>query len=1083
MGEERYAELHAHSAFTFLEATDMPDSLAVQARELGLSALAVLDVDGMYSAVQTARATREVDLPAVYGVELTLGLEQAVPSLAETRLPVLATSQQGYRDLCELLSNHFLAVEGRHEAALTLEEIAAHRGSIFILTGTRHGPVRRALENEGFTAALKIVDALLDAVGEDGVGVEASLQPHDPPELSDYLAQIAHQRGLPLVATGAIRCATPQRQPLADVLSATRLNRPLDEVEANLPAWRNFLRSPQEMLRLHHRHPEAVKAAAELGESFAFDFRILDPGLPHFPVPDGWTEATWLRSCTYAGAAHHYGSRKENPAAWQQIDHELEVIEALQFPGYFLIVKDIVDFCQRSGILCQGRGSAANSAVCYALSITAVDAVKHRMLFERFLSPQRSEAPDIDLDIEAKERERVIQYVYERYGRRNAAMVANVITYRPKSALRDAGRAFGFPEGQVNRWSRQTNRSFSRHQDRSPQVPPSLDKACNGTNPPKRVSYIGPRDVPEQVMEMAIELQRLPRHMGIHPGGMVLTRSPVSQICPIRWGAMEGRTVLQWDKEDCADAGLVKFDLLGLGMLTALRRSFDWLAEDGVSYRGRPLGLHNLPEEEPAVYDLLCAADTVGVFQVESRAQMNTLPRLKPRCFYDIVIEVALIRPGPIQGRAVSPYLNRKNGREEVTYLHPLMKPSLEKTLGVPLFQEQLMQIAVDVADFTPGQADELRRAIGAKRSAERMQTLKPALFTGMTKNGVPPEVQEQVFEQLKGFAEFGFPESHAFSFAFLVYASAWLKVFHPEHFYASILSSQPMGFYSRSSLVEDARRHGVAVCPPSVVFSQALTVPQLVNQGSKRSEPAQYLSWIDVHPSLEVRLGLDTIKGLGDAAERIVQARREASFVDTADLAARAGLTRLQMEKLAAAGALADLGISRRAGLWAAGAVTSANWHQPFLPGTEIGAEAPELPEMTAVEEITADYAETGMSAHAHPLEFVRPLLDQRKVLPLASLPSAPIEQQIWIAGLVTHRQRPGTARGTTFLSLEDETGLANVICSPGLWRRYRSVALESSALLIRGRVERGDGATAVVANKLEELRVPARSRSRDFR
>lgn len=1068
----------------------MPDSLVQQASELGLSALAVLDVDGMYSAVQTAQAARTAGLPAVYGTELTLRADQALSLNEATRLPVLATSQEGYRDLCELLSSHFLAEAGRREAAITLEEISAHRKDLFALTGTSRGPVRRILDQEGPQAATSMVDELIEVFGKDHLGIETNLRPHDPPELADWLADLAAGRGLPLVATGAVRCTTPARQPLADVLSATYFNQPLDQVEPQLPAWRNFLRSAKEMQKLHHRHPEAVRNAADLGSQFTFDFHILQPGLPHFPVPRGWTEAKWLRHITYLGADRCYGSRQDNPGAWEQIDHELEIIEHLEFPGYFLIVKDIVDFCEQSGILCQGRGSAANSAVCYALKITAVDAVRHKMLFERFLSPQRSGAPDIDLDIEARERERVIQYVYERYGRRNAAMVANVITYRPKSAIRDAGRAFGFPEGQVSRWSKQTGRSFPRN--------PSASSP--------RTPYTGPADVPPQVLQLAVQLQRLPRHMGIHPGGMVLTRFPVSQICPVRWAAMEGRTVLQWDKEDCADAGLVKFDLLGLGMLTALRRSFNWLEQEGILYHDRPLGLHNLPEEDPRVYDLLCAADTVGVFQVESRAQMNTLPRLKPRCFYDIVIEVALIRPGPIQGRAVNPYLNRKNGREEVTYLHPLMKPALEKTLGVPLFQEQLMQIAVDVAGFTPGQADELRRAIGAKRSVDKMQALKPALFSGMSARGVPPSIQEQIFAQLQGFAEFGFPESHAFSFAYLVYASAWLKVFYPEHFYASILSSQPMGFYSPASLIEDARRHGVRVSPPSVVFSQEITRPQPTtpSQSSKASVSCEdltgtsdpkdaghcesasrtsTLAWVNVNPDLEVRLGLDTVKGLGSASERIVQARNQAPFRNITDLAARACLTRPQVEKLATAGALDDLGISRREGLWAAGAVTTTDWQQPFLPGTEVGVQAPPLPQMSEVEVIAADYASTGMSARAHPFEFVRASLRERGVLSLQELESAADGLQVWIAGIVTHRQRPGTAHGTTFLSLEDETGLANVICSPGLWRRYRTTALESVALLIRGTVERGDGAMAVVANKLETLAVPVNPRSRDFR
>lgn len=1068
VGNYRYAELHAHSAFTFLEGTDLPAALVDTACHLGLSGLAILDVDGMYSAVQTAQAGRNADLPIVYGTEITLAAGQHFPR--SLRLPLLATSQAGYRSLCELLSSHFLEEEGRREAALTLEELNSHQGHIFALTGTANGPIRSALKSGGIKAALNALDELIDVFGKENIGVEASLQPYDSPELADDLANLAARRNLPLIATGAVRCSTPHQQPLADVLSATRLNLPLDKAEPYLPAWRTFLRSETEMLRIHHRHPEAVRNAGELSAHFSFDFQILDPGLPHFPVPSDHTEESWLRHMTYMGAKEHYGSRQDYPQAWQQIDHELEVITQLGFPGYFLIVKDIVDFCQRNNILCQGRGSAANSAVCYALGITAVDAVRHQMLFERFLSPERSGAPDIDLDIEAKERERVIQYVYERFGRRNAAMVANVITYRPKSAVRDSARAFGFPEGQVNRWSKLTSRSR-----RSAAKGGALDNNAASA-------------VPEGVLQMASQLQRLPRHMGIHPGGMVLTRSPVSEICPVRWGAMEGRTVLQWDKEDCADAGLVKFDLLGLGMLTALRRCFNWLNNEEPQYQQKPLTLHTLPEEEPRVYDLLCAADTVGVFQVESRAQMNTLPRLKPRCFYDIVIEVALIRPGPIQGRAVNPYLNRKNGREPVTYLHPLLEPALKKTLGVPLFQEQLMQMAVDIAGFTPGQSDELRRAIGAKRSSDRMETLKPALFAGMSKKGVSERVQEEVFSQLQGFAEFGFPESHAFSFAYLVYASAWMKVFHPEHFYASILASQPMGFYSPASLIEDAKRHGVKVAPPSVVFSDVMTRPQEIpahiEPDAPLPQPDEHgLVHLNVNAALEVRLGLETIKGLGQAAERIVEARKEKQFTSLADLARRAHLSRPQMEKLAGSGALDDLGVSRREGLWSAGAVTTTNWYQPFIPGTEVGSHPPSLPTMSVAEQVAADYRGMGLSTTHHPMVFVREELQRKGVLPLHSLATVPSGKKVWIAGIITHRQRPSTAGGTTFLSMEDETGLANVICSVGLWRRYYQIAHESDAMLIRGRIEKGDGAIAVVAEKLQKLPIQVKTSRRDFR
>ncbi len=1156
-----YAELHAHSAFTFLESPDLPHTLVRQSAELGLSGIGILDVDGMYSAVKAAQAGRELAHPIIHGTELTLkGMdvenscspvsatrlrvfggskqgsvaqtaadsitrgpsgavpprtarpeaEHAVPRYTEThtvriekgvglpagsedpglRLPVLAMSQDGYHNLCSLLSTHFLAEPGRREASLTIEEIATvitqsevqyHGASdLFALTGTRRGPLRRAIRTHGLKAGREVLEILKDLFGQDRVGVELSLQPHESPEVSDQLVTLAAESRLPLVATGAVRVSAPANQPLADVLTATRLNMSLDEAEPHLSAWRTFIRTPEEMHQLHSRHPEGIDNAVQLAKDCAFDLRLIEPGLPSFEVPDGYTEATWLRHLTYQGALHHYGSEAQNPEAWALINHELRIIEKLDFPGYFLIVKDIVDFCCNESILCQGRGSAANSAVCYALGITAVDAVKHKMLFERFLSPDRKEPPDIDLDIEANERERAIQYVYKKYGRENAAQVANVITYRPKSAVRDAGRALGHPEGVVRKWTKYVRRS-PIDRDADNQDATGQDHSSGMSSSAKR----GSQEVPSEVLEIAQQLQRLPRHMGLHPGGMVLTRTPVSKVCPVMWAAKKDRTVLQWDKEDCADAGLVKFDLLGLGMLTALRRVYTWLEQDGVLWNDRPLNLHNLPAEDPRVYDLLCAADTVGVFQVESRAQMNTLPRLQPRTFYDIVIEVALIRPGPIQGNAVSPYLRRKRGREEVTYPHELMKPALEKTLGVPLFQEQLMQIAVDVAGFTPSQADQLRRAIGSKRSGDRMKALRPTLFKGMTEKGVRLQVQEQIFDQLKGFAEFGFPESHAFSFAYLVYASAWLKVHYPEYFYAGILASQPMGFYSSSSLVADARRHGIVVLPPSVVYSAVSTeVQRHPRDFHPESHPTVVTSrLVDADPSKGVRLGLETVKGLGDAADRICKARQQGSWKSLPDLASRACLAEGHIEKLASAGALVDLGIERREGLWAASVVGSAQWEQPYLPGTEPGAIAPKLPEMNQVERLRLDFTTMGLSVERHPMETVREQLKNHGVLSLIELMNAPIGKSVRIGGVVTHRQRPATARGTTFLSLEDETGLANVICSPGLWERYRKIALESEAMVIRGRVEKGDGSVAVVADKLEMLRLGTPMYSRDFR
>lgn len=1106
-GAPPYAELHAHSAFTFLDGADQPAALVRAARELGLEALAVLDVDGMYSAIQVATAGREAGLPTVAGTELTLARGQfgedptpgwgLLPGAEDPgiRLPVLATSPAGYHHLCAAMSRHTLTRPGQRRAAHLLEELGDREEDRLVLTGTARGPLRRALYAGGSDGARRVLDRLVDAFGHDHLAVEAALTPTDPPALADALADLAHDTHLPLVATTAARCATPSSQALADVLAAIRANATLTEVEPHLPALHSFLRAPTEMLALHHRHPDSVATAALLAREAAFDLRLVAPHLPGTDVPPGHTEATWLRELTRRGAQTRYGGRTESPEAWATIDHELDIIERLGFPGYFLIVKEIVDFCAARGILSQGRGSAANSAVCFALGITAVDAVRHHLLFERFLSPGRSGPPDIDLDIEAVRREEVIQHVYARYGRDRAAQVANVISYRPRSAIRDAAGALGHSPGAALAWSKGTPRHV-RAQGWRDEGPGDAGAAPS-------------RDIPDDVLRVASALQRLPRHMGIHPGGMVLTDTPVSEVCPVVWAAKEGRSVLQWDKDDCADAGLVKFDLLGLGMLTALRHAFDRLAAEGVTgHRGQPLGLHSLPPDDPRVYDLLCAADTVGVFQVESRAQMNTLPRLRPRVFYDIVVEVALIRPGPIQGNAVNPYIRRRRGREEITFLHDLLRPALEKTLGVPLFQEQLMQIAVDAAGFSPAGADQLRRAMGSKRSAERMAALRDPLFEGMEARGIPRDVCEQVYEQLKGFADFGFPESHAFSFAHIVYASAWLKVHHPEHFYAGLLASQPMGFYSPATLVQDARRHGVVVTGPDVSTSEvrarvlprgvpARCVPTDDEGGSALVEEEWGSGWhpgdaeevptgpvpLDVSRHLQVGLGLESVRGLGGAAQRIVEARRcTGAFADLADLAARAHLSVHEVAQLARAGACESLGPTRREALWSAGAVGQGDWVQPFLPGTEVTTSPPSLAPVDREWTLVEDYLSTGLTTGVHPFALVRPRLGA-EVTTAAGLALRDDGEIVTVAGVVTHRQRPHTARGTTFLSLEDETGLANITCSKGLWARHRRVALGAQALLVRGRLEKGDGVVNVVAHRLEEVVLPVRAPSRDFR
>ncbi|WP_304999935.1 error-prone DNA polymerase [Georgenia sp. SYP-B2076] len=1166
MGTPRYAELHAHSAFSFLDGANQPEDLAAEAARLGLEALALTDHDGLYGVVRLAEAARALHLPTVLGAELNLGTTgRAGGGTAAggggqmdpdgSHLLVLARGPEGYHRLSRAIALAHLSAGAKGRADYDLEDLAAQAdGHWLVLTGCRKGAVRQALAADGEGAARAELDRLAALFGRENVAVEITDtgSPLDS-ALGDALAGLARGAGLPLVATGAVHCARPGDQMLADVLAATRARASLEEIDGWLPAAPAHLRSAAEMAARHRRHPGAVPTSVTLAAECAFDLQLVAPDLPPHPVPAGHTEASWLRELTFRGAAERYGrpGAERVPGAYEMIEHELRIITDLHFPGYFLIVHEIVQFCRDQHILCQGRGSAANSAVCFALGITAVDAVQHRLLFERFLSPGRSGPPDIDLDIESGRREEVIQFVYGRYGRQHAAQVANVISYRPRSAVRDAARALGYDVGQQDAWSKSIERWGSLRSADDGQSGAALTTRDGRATLP--ADDLG--GIPDQVLDVAEQMLRLPRHLGIHSGGMVLCDRPVIEVCPVEWATMPGRTVLQWDKDDCADAGLVKFDLLGLGMLTALRLAFDAInaqrqaaagaggAGGDAGAAGAPageLGLHSLPQEDPAVYELLCAADTVGVFQVESRAQMATLPRLRPQCFYDIVVEVALIRPGPIQGDSVNPYINRRLGREKVTYLHPLLEPALSKTLGVPLFQEQLMQIAIDVAGFSAAEADQLRKAMGSKRSTERMEALHGRLLAGMKEKGIATEVAEAIYDKLKAFADFGFPESHAFSFAYLVYASAWLKVHHPEAFYAALLAAQPMGFYSPQSLVADARRHGVSVLRADVNASAAQAqverVPpagaELAGRGLAAlaaARPAalagrtaerptavpEVARLVHARADLAVRLGLDPVRGVGTkVAERIVTERERAgAFRDLADLARRVDLTAAQLEALATAGALGCFGLERREALWAAGVLAGehgtrhtgrrrgrppvasgrggaaapeeagAVWYQPPLPGTAVGADAPDLPGMDEVETAVADVWATGVSTDSFPTQFRRPDLTAGGVCAVADLAGHEPGERLQVAGVVTHRQRPGTAGGVTFLSLEDETGLLNVVCSAGLWARYRRVARTSAALVVRGTLERADGVTNLVADKVSPLSLVVPSASRDFR
>lgn len=996
-----FCELHARSSYNFLVGASEPEQLVARAVELGMPALGIVDRDGFYGAVKFAEAAAWADIKTVFGAELSL--EPDYP------LTVLARSPEGYRRLSHVISDARMAGGAKDTSVYPpLEALGEHAEHWIVLADHRWFPA---------------LDALVAVFGKSSVVLEhqALLIPED----ADRLAALREQQrryGLRAVVSTAATAASLSQVRLAAAKNALKLRLGVMDAEPHLhPMGASWLRSEAILRQALPDAHDLIAATRDVAEECAFTLDLVAPNLPRWDVPEGHTEMSWLAELTWERFAQRYATRtteiKERARA--QIAYELSVIEDLGFPGYFLIVTDLVDFCRSSNILCQGRGSAANSAVCFALGITAVEPIQAGLLFERFLSPDRDGPPDIDIDIESGRREEVIQYVYEKYGRDNAAQVANVITYRTKGAIRDAGRALGYPQGSCDAWSR------------------------------------GVAEPPQRVVELAEQLKGQPRHLGIHSGGMVICDRPIADVVPVEWARMADRSVVQWDKDDCASAGLVKFDLLGLGMLEALHHMVDLVHQ----HRGVQVNLWDLDLADPEVYAMLARADAVGVFQVESRAQMATLPRLKPREFFDLVVEVALIRPGPIQGGSVHPYIRRRNGLEPVTFDHPCLEASLGKTLGIPLFQEQLMQMARDAAGFTGAEADALRRAMGSKRSPAKMAALKERFYAGLeTCNGITGEIADNLWNKMVAFAAYGFPESHSQSFAGLVYFSAWFKRYYPAEFCVGLLRAQPMGFYSPQSLIQDARRHGVAILPISV------------NDSGVEADC----------PGGAIRLGLNLVHGLGDeAAARVAE---NAPYTGVADLARRASLTVAQTEALARAGALDCFGLSRRQALWEAG--VAATEKDGMLPGLS-AITAPALPGMNAFELLAADIAATGVTHDKQPMEMLRAALDGQGVIPANRLLEVEDGTRIRIAGVVTHRQRPQTAGGVTFMGLEDETGLMNVMISPGLWAREKLVARTSKALLIRGIIQNATGAPTLVADRLEPLAVgEILSRgSRDFR
>jgi error-prone DNA polymerase len=882
------------------------------------------------------------------------------------------------------------------------------------------------------------------------------------------LAEVGMRMGIASVATNNVHYAHRHDADLSEVLSAIAGRRNLDEADGFRPATDlRHLRTPDEMERRFSRYPGAVERAADLGRGLAFDLDLLAPELPDFPMPGSFTtEDEYLADLVYSGAAGVYPGSEEgiDPRARRRIEHELGVISDLGFAGYFLVAWDIVQFARSRGIYCQIRGSGADSAVCRCINLTRVDPIRLGLPFERFLSHERGRPPDIDIDFEAERREEVIQYCYTRYGRERAAMVANVITYRARSVLQDVGKAFGLTQAQVN----------------------GLTKYVDTRDPKSLRDVVDlPRGLTaDHIYDVCHRLDGFPRHLGIHSGGMVVARRPLWETVPMEWGRMQDRSVIQWDKTDAAAMGIVKFDLLALGALNALHLSVDTISE----VHGIDIDLATIPQE-PIVYEMLTRADTVGVFQVESRAQMATLPRMKPRTFYDLAVEVALIRPGPIQGQSVHPYLRRRNGEEPVHYIHPAAEPILAKTLGVPIFQEQLMEIARVCCGFTPGQSDRLRQAMTHKRSAEEMAKLKEEVFEGMESKGIVGPSADELWEKLQGFASFGFPESHSVSFAYIVYAASWLKYHWPTEFFAGLLNAQPMGFYSPNSLVADALHHGVEVLPPDVNRSiHDCTVEPFVPE---RDDLAEYLgmAWRrgmgaaddPVRQAVALRLGLRYVRNLGETDITRIEAARLAAgpFGTPEDFAQRTGLSVGAHEGLAAAGAMGSIGLGKREGMWAAGALSDLG---PGRLALEDRSSSPELPHMAGPDRMQADLWSTGISV-VHPVSFIRERLNTEGVVTIAdALRLRDHNTRIRVGGVVTHRQRPETANGVRFINLEDETGIMNVVMMPVVWDANYEIARKAVGIVVEGVLEYRDGVTNLVARRLDEWPAPELS-SRDFR
>lgn len=1034
----------------------MPEALAETAAAFNMRAMALADRAGVYGAPRFHAAMVKFGLQPIVGAEIPLD--------TGARLPVLVETQTGYRNLCRLLTRmHLRSPKG--EGACRIEELEEFSEGLVCLTGADDGPLANSLKSG---EATDLIERLVTWFGGGNVFVEISRHHRQLQErLNRRFLEIARSARLPLLATNGVAYATPEEKQVADVFACLRHHVRLDGAGRKLEAnAERCLKSPEVMARLFRDLPEAVAHTAELADRLQFRLTDLGYEFPHAPVPEGQTMASHLRNLVNAGATWRYGGSSALASkARCQIGRELALIEKLKLEGYFLIVHDIVRFCGEQGILAQGRGSAANSAVCFSLGITAVDPVGMDLLFERFLSEERGEWPDIDIDLPSGDlRERVIQHMYQRYGKLGAAMTANVITYRGKSAAREVGKVLDFPEEMVGRLIHALSLAAPPEPEDVVEhggAPPGWDPVPSQERPTanealRRAGFDVEHPRLRHFLHLCRALQDLPRHLGQHSGGMVLCQGPLDQIVPLENASMEGRVVVQWDKDDCAALGIIKVDLLGLGMMAALQDALRMLHPNADPSAPETLDLAQFPPDDPKVYQMLCAADTIGLFQVESRAQMATLPRLRPKTFYDLVVEVGLIRPGPVAGKMVHPYLERRAGRQDVTYPHSSLEPILKRTLGVPLFQEQLLRMAMVAAGFSGGEAEQLRKAFGFKRPEAKMSAVEGKLRTGMARRGITGEAAETIVRFVTSFALYGFPESHAASFALLVYASAYLKAHHPAEFYAALLNNQPMGFYSPSTLTQDARRHRVEVLPIAVGHSDwDCTV-------AARNPPT-------------IRLGLRYMSGLhAETGRQIAAERQRESFLSLDDLRRRTDLNRSEARLLGELGALnfkADNQLERRDALWQ----VERAWRPPGELYEEIAPpndSTNPLPSMTTAERMLADYRGSGLTLGPHPFALLREQLRLGGVRTAMEIRRMPSGRRVKVAGMVLARQRPGTAKGIVFISLEDESGIVNIIVPSQTFEAQRFVCTSESALWIEGVLQNREGVVHVKAERI--CRVP---------